>query len=156
MLKNFPLPLSQSGHCLSWSVRPCSLQQLILLSLGGELHNSSAFCVTCHFSNFTNFDSSIFPYETFKNDTIFISVQGLWYVSLFLWVIIQCRLAIFKFVAPYTHTLFFGWKLSGCKHSLIWNESRSDTPSALKILPLHGPQTWNGFLSAVVLFTCRA
>jgi hypothetical protein len=36
---------------------------------------NSAFCNTCHFSSFTNFDSSIFSYQTFDNETIFISVR---------------------------------------------------------------------------------
>jgi hypothetical protein len=58
----------------------------------------------CHFSTFTNFESSIFSYQTLGNDTIFFSVRGPWSASVFLCIIIQCRSAVLKFVA--THGLF--------------------------------------------------
>jgi hypothetical protein len=37
--------------------------------------------------------------------TIFVSVQGHRYASVFLWIIIQNHSAIFIFVAPYRHFL---------------------------------------------------
>jgi hypothetical protein len=54
------------------------------------------------------FDSSIFPYQIFDKDTIFTSVRGPRSACVFLWIIIQYRLAVFKF---------------GRWHSLICDES---------------------------------
>jgi hypothetical protein len=70
---------------------------------------------------FANLDSLIFPYETFDNDTILISVQGTWSASVFLWVIIQCRSAIFKFATPHRHFQLKEFWL----YSLICHESHS-------------------------------
>jgi hypothetical protein len=50
-----------------------------------------------------NFDSLIFPYETSNNNTILIIVQGPLSASVFLWIIIQCCFAIFKFVEPHRY-----------------------------------------------------
>jgi hypothetical protein len=58
-----------------------------------------------HFLDFMNFVTLIFPYQTFDNDTIFIGMGGPWSVRLFLWIIIQYRSAIFKFVTPHRHFL---------------------------------------------------
>jgi hypothetical protein len=52
-----------------------------------------------------NSDSSIFPYKTFGNDNISIGVQDPWSAYVSLWIIIQCHLANFKFVALQRHFL---------------------------------------------------
>jgi hypothetical protein len=41
------------------------------------------FCNFCHLSNFINFDSSIFPYKAFDNDTIFFNMRGPFFASVF-------------------------------------------------------------------------
>jgi hypothetical protein len=86
----------------------------------------------------------LFPYQIFENDTIFISVQGPWSFC-FLWIIIQCHLPTFKFVA--TQRLHLGWKRLCRKHSFSCDESRSHSLLLAKIWPVRGPQTWNNFQS---------
>jgi hypothetical protein len=73
----------------------------------------------------TLFFSSIFPYQTYDNGTIFISARGPWPASVFLWTVILSRSAIFKFVE--TQTLPCGWKHSGHQHSIKCDESHYDS-----------------------------
>jgi hypothetical protein len=49
---------------------------------------------------YCNFDSSSFPYQTIDSVTISINARGPWSASMFLWIVIQCRSATPKFVAP--------------------------------------------------------
>jgi hypothetical protein len=81
---------------------------------------NSVFCNTHHFRNFMNFDSSIFPYQTFDNDITVISLWGPWSASVFLWIVSQCRLAIFKFLVPHRHFLW-AENILGVNTNLWWN-----------------------------------
>jgi hypothetical protein len=60
---------------------------------------------TYHFNSVTNYVSSVFPYQTFDNDTVLIGAQGPWSTFVLLWIIIHCHSAILKFVAPRRHFL---------------------------------------------------
>jgi hypothetical protein len=63
-------------------------------------HSSTAAFLSKGCEILQNFDSPIFPYQTLDSDTISISARGPWSASMFLWIVIQCRSAIRKFVAP--------------------------------------------------------
>jgi hypothetical protein len=104
---------------------------------------------------------SIFPYGTFDNDTIFISVRSPWCASVLLCIIIQGHLAILEFVAPHenththTHTHFLSaenvlalntqWSAMNLP-PCAWNKLNNEWTSSLEMFSI----------TSAILLSCKA
>jgi hypothetical protein len=100
-------------------------------------------------SNFFFCIESIFPHQTFDNDTIFFSVRGSWSSC----IPLDHHSVPFGhfYICCTTQTLPFGWKYSGCKHSLTCDESLSDLVAESWSQTLNNFQSHRPFCSLVKL-----